>query len=661
MSYYAGILYFKLSHIVIDVNKYLLLAMLCVKKIQLTNFQYFFDALLPYNNYMDLKQKLQKAPTSTGIYIMKGAKERTIYIGKAKNLRSRLRSYFQKSASLDNRKSKMVGEIRDFDYVVTENEIEALALEANFIKKFRPKFNIILRDDKNYPYLKLTLKEKWPKLEVVRKIEKDSSQYFGPYVMAGTMWETLRFIQKHFPIRSCRYSMEKPFRPCVQFQMGRCLAPCDKSKRSKKDYALYMKTVDEVRFFLLGEKKGLLTSLQQRMMKLSGEQRYEEAAQVRDTLATIERAWESQRVIAPELGDIDVIGLFKEEKEATVFMLFIRNGHVIGQKDFFLKKVGDIEEKELISSFIEQFYSKEMLIPPKIVIPVRAGMTLEKQWLVSKRGKAVRLSYARGDHEKKVLSMANENALFAFSRHKDRRVDETLLSIKNLLKLKRLPKRIEAVDISNISGSEAAGAFVVWEEGEFIKDDYRLYKIKTVKGIDDFAMMEEVIGRHLKSISEGKREIPQLILVDGGKGQLKSAMNAMKDYALPIEIAAIAKAKSLKSRKAPSFSTEQLDRIFIPGRRSPIPLEPFQPSTHLLQRIRDEVHRYAITFHKKLRTKRTLRSPLEDIKGIGKIRRLLLLKHFSGIDAIRKASIDEIASIKGINVKTAELIKKSLR
>jgi excinuclease ABC subunit C len=609
---------------------------------------------------MDLKMKLQKAPSSPGIYIMKGPKERTIYVGKAKNLRNRLRSYFQKSASLDKRKSKMVEEIKNFDYIVTDNEIEALALEANFIKKFKPKFNIILRDDKNYPYLKLTVNEKWPRLEVVRKIDKDGSLYFGPYVVAGTMWEILRFIQKHFPIRSCRYSMEKPFRPCVQFQMGRCLAPCDKSKRSDKYHVSYMNTVNEVRFFLLGEKKHLLSSLKKRMRELSGEERFEDAAQVRDTLNAIERAWESQRVIAPELGDIDVIGLFKEEKEATFFMLFIRSGQVIGQKDFFLKKVGDIEEEELVSSFIEQFYYKEMLIPPRIVIPVKSDLKLEKEWLSNRREKAVRLSFARGEHEKKVLDMANENALFAFSRHKGKKVDETLLMVRDLLKLKSIPKRIEAVDISNISGSEAAGAFVVWEDGDFIKDDYRLYRIKTVKGIDDFAMMEEVIGRHLKSISEGKRDMPQLILVDGGKGQMKSAMNAMKDYGLHVDIAAIAKAKKMK-KKVPSFSAEEEpDRVFLPGKRSAVPLEPFLPSTHLLQRIRDEVHRYAITFHKKLRTKRTLRSPLDEIKGIGKARRLQLLRYFGSIDAIRKASVDDIVSLKGINIKTAELIKKSI-
>jgi excinuclease ABC subunit C len=603
---------------------------------------------------MDLTNKLLQAPSSPGIYIMKGAKEKTIYVGKAKDLRNRLRSYFQKSASLDNRKSKMVEEIRDFEYIVTENEVEALALEANFIKQFKPKFNIILRDDKNYPYLKLTIKERWPKLEVVRKIDKDGSFYFGPYVVSGTMWEMLKFIERSFPIRSCGYNLEKPLRPCVQHQMGRCLAPCDKSRRSDKDHDLYMKTVNDVKFFLMGEKKELLSSLHQRMTSLAREQRYEEAAQVRDTLSNIERAWESQRVIAPELGDMDVIGLFKEDNEALVFMLFIRNGQVIGQKEFFLKNVGDIEEIELISSFIEQFYSKDILIPAKIIIPIKTELNTEKEWLDKRSGRTVRLSYARGEHEKKVLNMANQNALFAFSKHKDKRVDKTLLALKELLKLKNIPERIEAVDISNISGSEAVGAFVVWEDGEFVKDDYRAYKIRTVKGIDDFAMMEEVVGRHLKGISEGDTETPQLILVDGGKGQLTSAMNALKEFDLPVEIAAIAKAKTIKSRQEP-------DRIFLSGKRDAIPLDPFIPSTHLLQKVRDEVHRFAITYHKKLRGKRVLESPLEKISGIGKTRRLALLKHFGSIDKIRKATIDDIASLKGINIKTAELIKKSLR
>ncbi|HDH53021.1 MAG TPA: excinuclease ABC subunit C, partial [Nitrospirae bacterium] len=344
---------------------------------------------------MDIKKKLHQAPSSPGIYMMKGAGERVIYVGKAGNLRNRLRSYFRSSASLDERKLKMVKEVRDFEYVVTENELEALVLEANFIKRVKPRYNIILRDDKNYPYLKLTVNEEWPGLEVVRKIEKDGALYFGPYVPSGTMREMLKFIRRNFPIRRCRYNLAKPFRPCVQHQMGRCLAPCAQSLRTESDRERYLETVSEVRSFIQGEKKGLLSSLRNRMQKFSDELQFEEAAGIRDRLRALEKAWESQRVIAPELGDMDVIGLYRENREASIFMLFIRNGIVIGQKDFFLKKLGDMENRELIAGFIEQFYSKEMLLPPRIILPLKTRLKTEKQWLSQKRGSAVKITAAR--------------------------------------------------------------------------------------------------------------------------------------------------------------------------------------------------------------------------------------------------------------------------
>jgi excinuclease ABC subunit C len=581
-------------------------------------------------------------------------------VGKAKNLRNRLKSYFQPSCPLDARKTGMMREVKDFDYIVTENELEALVLEANFIKRLKPKFNIILRDDKNYPYLKLTVNEEWPRLEVVRRITNDGSFYFGPYVPAGTMWETLRFIRRTFPLRTCRYNLDKPFRPCVQYQMGRCLAPCAETHRSQADKEKYRETVNEVKLFLQGEKKELLSNLQETMQKLSREQRFEEAAKVRDRLRALERAWESQRVIAPELGDMDVIGLYREDKEASIFMLFIRNGMMIGQKDFFLKRLGDIENKDLIASFIEQFYSKEILLPPRIIIPVQAKFQMQEQWLTRKRRELIRLSYPDNEQEDKVLNMANDNAFYSFNRHKETRIDETLLAIKRLLNLSVIPRRIEAIDVSNICGSEAVGALVVWEDGEFVKDEYRLFKIKTVEGIDDFAMIGEVVSRHLKHISESEKNLPQLILIDGGKGQLESAVKAMKPFDLQIEIASIAKARDETSRDVTSEIPRDLDRVYLPWKKEPIPLEPFKPSTHLLQKIRDEVHRFAIGYHKKLRKKRTLESPLERIEGIGKTRRLTLLRHFGSIDAIRKASIDEIASLKGMNKKIAEFLKKSL-
>jgi excinuclease ABC subunit C len=455
-----------------------------------------------YNLSMDVQRKLQQVPSSPGIYLMKGARGRVIYVGKAKNLKNRLRSYFQNSASLDLRKSQMIRDTKDFDYVVTKNELEALVLEANLIKRTKPKYNIILRDDKNYPYLKLTVNEQWPRIEVTRRIARDNALYFGPYVPAGSMWETLKFIR----LPTCRYNLEKPFRPCIQYQIGRCVAPCWESRRSVSDRKKYMEIVNEVRLFLMGEKKEIISILQQRMLKLSEELRFEEAAGLRDRLKAMERVWETQRVIAPELGDLDVVGLYRKNHEASAFMLFIRNGMVIGQKDFFLTKLQGIEDRELIANFLEQFYSKEMILPPKILLPVRGRLTTQRQWLREKRGALVRLVVAKNDKESEVLKMASDNAYYSFCRHKDTKVsrdmEEILRSLQGLLKLKKIPKRIEAVDVSNISGSEAVGAVVVWEKGNFIKDDYRLFRIKTVEGIDDFAMIEEVTGRHFKNISK---------------------------------------------------------------------------------------------------------------------------------------------------------------
>jgi len=554
----------------------------------------------------------------------------------------------------------MIEEARHFDYIVTENELEALVLEANFIKRFKPKFNITLRDDKNYPYLKLTMAEEWPRLEVARRIEDDGSLYFGPYVPAGAMREILRFIRGNFPLRTCGYNLEKPMRPCVQHQMKRCLAPCSGSFRDAAYRERYMEIVNEVRSFIEGGKTELLASLQNRMHRLSDELQFEEAAEVRDRLRRIEKAWESQRVTAPELGDADVIGLYRGKEDVSVFMLFIRSGMVIGQKDFFLRDVGDIESRELIIGFIEQFYSKEILIPPKIIIPVKAELKTQREWLTKKRGRPLRLYPAKSGHEIKALRMADENAFFSFSRHKDVKADSTLLSMKRLLNLKALPERIGAIDVSNIAGSESVGALVIWENGKFMKDDYRLFRIKTVEGIDDFAMIGEVTGRYLKGISGDDNKLPQLILIDGGRGQLESALKALRPFDLQVEIAAIAKAKERGRERESSGIRTDTDRIYLPSRREPVYLEPFMASTHLLQKIRDEVHRFAINYHKKLRSKRILESPLEKIPGIGKKRRLLLLKHFGSIDAIRQAAVEELASVKGMNRRVAELLKKSL-
>jgi len=596
------------------------------------------------------KDVLADIPPTPGVYMMKGAKERVIYVGKAKNLKNRLRSYFHDSAALDTRKARMVSEVKDIDYIVTENELEALALEANLIKRFKPRYNIILRDDKNYPYLRLTINEDWPRLEVVRRVGNDGSLYFGPYVPAGSMWEVLRFIRRSFPIRSCRYNLERPFRPCVQFQMGRCLAPCAEDRRTESDRRRYMEVVEDVRRFLQGEKKELLMSLQQRMQAYSDELRFEEAAVIRDRLRNIERAWESQRVVTPGLGNRDVVGLHRQGEDASIFILFVRNGMVIGQKDFFLRRLKGMDDEELVAGFIEQFYSKEMLIPDKIIIPIKMDTSMQSQWLSDRRGERVLIGRPEGREEEDILRMAMDNALHSFRLHREKKSDHILSSIRQLLNLKTIPRRIGAIDVSNISGSEAVGAFVVWEDGGFIKEDYKLFKIRTVEGVDDFAMIGEVVGRYLKNVMDGNGRLPDLLLIDGGRGQLESALRSMERFGLPVEVIAIAKARE----------GYPLDRIFLPRKKEPIPLAQGRPSTTLLQRIRDEAHRFAIGYHKKLRKKRVLESPLERIKGIGRQRRLILLRHFGSIDAIRRASVEEIASLRGMNRRLAEMVKKAL-
>jgi excinuclease ABC subunit C len=621
---------------------------------------------------MEKNDRLKRVPSSPGIYIMKSAKEKVLYVGKAKNLRNRLKSYFRSPSSLDARISRMVDEMTDFDYIVTSTELEALVLEASYIKRLKPKYNIILRDDKNYPFLKLSVNERWPRLEVVRKTEDNGSLYFGPYVPSGTLREILSFIRRNFLLRSCRYNLDKPMRPCVQYQMKRCLAPCAAQYRSRSHQEVYNETVREVTLFLQGEKRELLSYLRNQMKHLSDDLKFEEAARIRDRLLTIQKAWESQRVVTPDLGDMDVIGLYRSEDYSSIYILFLRNGMVVGQKDFFLKNTGEMETGEVISGFLEQFYSKDMPLPPRIIIPVKTELAALRQWLTDRREKPVRMSTARGSDEKKIFAMAEENAYYSLSRHRDIRTDETVLAVRNLLKLKIVPGRICAIDISNISGAEPTGAVVVWEDGRFIKDEYRIFRIRTVRGANDFAMIGEVVGRYFRKLTEDGKSagisqqrpdnLPDLLLIDGGKGQLMSALAAIRPFGLSVEIAAIAKAKVPQRRTATSVSDDRKlpDRVFLPGKRESIRLESGQPSTHLLQRIRNEAHRFAIRHHKGLRSRRTLSSPLEQIKGIGKKRRLLLLKHYGSISSIKKASLDELASLKGMNRRVAEELKRSL-
>jgi excinuclease ABC subunit C len=587
---------------------------------------------------------ISNVPLNPGVYIFRGTRDKVLYVGKAKNLRNRLRSYFQRSAQLDMRKTAMMKEVRDFSYLVTANELEAFVLEANLIKQYKPKFNVILRDDKNYPYLKLTVNEEWPRLEIVRRIRKDGALYFGPYVPAGAMWEALAFVRRNFQIRDCDYSLEKSMRPCIQYQMGKCLAPCA-GHISREDY---LKLIDDIRLFLSGGKRELIEGLERKMLRLSEQTRFEEAAVIRDRIRAIERAWESQKIVAPELGDIDVIGYKRETGDASFKMLFIRNGTMIGSKDFFLRNVGDVSDKELMRTFITQLYSQNILPAPGIMTAVlpEERKALE-EWLTRRRGGNVKISSPKSGKKKEIVAMAEENAVFTWRQKKEIKTDGILDELKERLGLRKKPEDIGAFDVSTISGSEAVGAFVYWAEGMFQKEKYRRLRIRTVEGVDDYSMMEEIIGRIITNL-EG--DLPDLVIIDGGRGHLETARKVLGGNL-----------HTLKEQPMLIAVAKDPDRAFLTTSDEAVDLEDGRQASLFIKSIRDEAHRFAISYHRKLRGKRVLRSTLEGIPGIGKKRRLALLRVFGSIENVRTASVEDIEKINGFNRKVAENLSNALR
>jgi len=592
-----------------------------------------------------LQTKLAQTPTRSGVYILKGSKDKILYVGKAKNLRNRLKTYFQRQHTLDPRKSSMAQLIANFSFILTENELEALVLEASLIKQYRPKYNVVLRDDKNYPYLRLTINEKWPRLEVVRKIVKDGSLYFGPYVPAQSMWDALSFIRRNFPIRTCKYNLDKASRPCIQYQIGRCPAPCG-NRISREDY---MSIVEEVRLFLSGQRGELLENLERNMMQLSNELKFEEAARIRDRIKHIKQVWESQRVVAPELGDMDIIGFYSDDLDAVFDVFFIRNGILIGTKDFYLEGAGSLPKDEAFRNFVELFYSKEIIPPDEVIVTSKPDdLRNLAAWLRTKKGGKVGVIVPREGKRQELLEMANENAEQIFKDKKYVKSDEMLRAIKERLKLPYPPRSIGAFDVSTTSGSESAGAFIYWRENEFVKDMYRHIRIRGVPGIDDYSMMSELMTKILNNLGE---EIPDLLVIDGGKGHLEIAKKVIETNNItlgdgtPPLLVAVAKDPD----RAFTLSSEGID------------LEDRSRGSLLLKRIRDEVHRFAVSFHRKLRDKRLMESPLEKIRGIGKKRRFELLRFFGSIDAIRNASVDEIAKIRGLNREVAQNLLRELR
>jgi excinuclease ABC subunit C len=601
-----------------------------------------------------LNQKLDQLPTNPGVYLFKDEKGKILYVGKAENIRNRVNSYFQKTTGKDVKTLAMLERVADIDTFVTDTEKEAFILEDNLIKTYHPRYNVKLRDDKNYPCLRLTLEDEYPTLCIVRRIKKDGSLYFGPYPSATSLRETLRLIRRLFPIRTC---MDTKFthrlRPCINYEMDRCSGPCCE----KVDPMEYRKVVQQVRMFLVGKNRDLVENLKQRMEEESEALHFEAAAKVRDQIRHIEQVIEKQKIVSQDFLDQDVIGFYRQDHKIIVHPLFVRAGRLMGGKGFVLPSTGLFDE-EVLSSFLNQYYREGKLIPEEVLIP-RAipQQTLLEERLTELKGKRVRiLAPVRGD-KKRLLEMARQNAekfLLAEAELEEDR-EKLLQTLREKLHLRRTPRRIEAFDISNFQGGYAVGSMVSFEEGEPDKDAYRRYKIKTVEGADDYGMMYEVLLRRYRKAVE-EESLPDLVLLDGGRGQLNVAQEVFKELQIKeVDLISLAKERTVERDRFSSFAKSE-EKVFHPQYKEPFILGRRSALLHLLDRIRDEAHRFAITYHKKVRAKETIKSELGEIQGIGRVRQKELIKFFGGVQRIKEATADELTAAPGMNRRTAQIV-----
>lgn len=607
-----------------------------------------------------LEQQLANLPTNSGCYIYKDKDGTVIYVGKAINLKNRVRSYFQKSANHSPKTRRLVENITDMEWIVTDTELEALILECNLIKKYRPKYNIRLRDDKQYPYLMLTTSEPFPRLLVTRRVKQgDGNKYFGPYTNSHAVYQSLDLMYKVFPLVTCRkeWTNKPQQRPCIYHSMGRCPeAPC----AGLADKERYWEGVKSVEQFLSGRQDSLTRDLKRKMEDAAEELEFERAAKLRDQLASITQIIERQKVVSTTTGDQDVLAVVSDELGACVQMFFIRGGKLIGQEHFLLEGTeGDTEGmKEATAEFVKQYYQDAPFVPSEILLPAHVEeMEIIESWLRQKKGTKVSLHVPERGEKKRLMEMAATNAQLVLQQVRSQsaaeqsRVDTAMRQLADALDMPdSLLTRIEAYDNSNIQGRHAVGGMVVFEQGKPRKSDYRRFKIQISEGEpNDFAMMFEMLTRRFSQMAEGNPKFmtePDLILIDGGKGQLSAAQDAMRQFGYTFPMIGLAK---------------QYELIFVPGRAEPIELPRNSPALYLLQRIRDEVHRWAITYHRNVRGRAAQMSILDEIPGIGPNRRRELLKFFGSVDKMKIASLDDLAQAPGMNKKAAQAVFDHLR
>lgn len=614
----------------------------------------------------DFQHQLKILPDKPGVYIMKNSLGEVIYVGKAKVLKNRVRQYFQNSKNHSEKVRAMVKNIAEFEYIVTDSEMEALILECNLIKKYSPRYNIALKDDKFYPFIKITTNEDFPRVYVTRNFAKDGNRYFGPYTNGTAVYEVMGLIKKLFPLRICKKAIVEggePTRACLNYHINLCKAPC----AGYISKAEYWEMIDEIINILNGTDTSIIKNLKLEMEKAAEELEFEKAAKIRDRILAIELISEKQKMFTVKEGDEDFIDLYTDEKDGCAQVFFVREGKVTGREHFMIEDIGDDPVKEVISSFIASFYGGTAQIPKTIYVPEEIeDQELIEKFLTEKRGAKVWIKVPKKGDKKNLLDMVRNNAKIMLDQFKEKMVEEkelnksALTELADVLGLDSLPARIEAYDISNIQGVDSVGTMVVFENGKAKNSDYRRFKIKSVKGPNDYESMREILSRRFShgleevnkikernlEYSKGKFCIfPDLIMMDGGKGQVNIALEVLKDFGIEIPVCGLVKDDKHRTRGI-IFNNEEI----LIRRGSGL--------MNLITRVQDEVHRYAITYHRSLRDKRTLHSILEDIPRIGEKRRRNLLMKFGSIDNIKKASMEELLDTPGIDKRAAESIKQ---
>lgn len=609
-----------------------------------------------------IEEELKKLPGKPGVYIMHDAEDTIIYVGKAISLKNRVRQYFQSSRNLGIKKEQMVEQIARFEYIVTDSELEALVLECNLIKEHRPKYNTMLKDDKTYPFIKITLQEEYPRIQIVRQMKKDKAKYYGPYTSGLAVKDVVELVTKLYHLRTCNRNLPKDIkkeRPCLYYQIHQCEAPCQ-GYISKEEYH---KKVEQLISFLNGSHKEILKELEQKMLSASEELRFEDAAQYRDLIESVKKIAERQKITDQHGEDKDVIAVAQENDDVVAQVFFIRGGKMIGRDHFFLHTAGE-GKTAVLSSFIKQFYAGTAMIPKEIMIESEIeDREIIETWLSNRRGTKVQIRVPKKGTKEKLVELAKNNAKLVLEKDKERLKREegrTIGAVKEISKLLNLSstQRMEAYDISNISGFQSVGSMVVYENGKPKRSDYRKFRIKTVEGPNDYASMEEVLTRRFEHGMEEKQQqkeknqeeqygsftrFPDLILMDGGKGQVHAALSVLEKLKLEIPVCGMVKDDKHRTRGLYYQNQE-------------IPIEKDSEAFRLITRIQDEAHRFAIEYHRSLRSKNQIHSVLDEIAGIGPARRKALMKHFMGVEKIKEATVEELAEVSSMNEKSAQAV-----